>query len=127
MSTRQGPPETVRPGDHHDARPHHKAHQIQAEVVYSTTSRQYVDALRRRRASYRLPALESGRSDPWWYQPPGPRGYEQAVLHLLERGLLPAPNREGLRVIHRLGGASRNAAQHIAQAWELAAWLTLMT
>lgn len=65
--------------------------------------------------------LEGGRADPWWYRPPGERGYEQAALHLLERDLLPAADREGLRGMHRKGGISREVAQHIAQAWELLA------
>jgi hypothetical protein len=71
----------------------------------------------RRAASCRLPVLGDGRADPWWYQPPGERGYEQAALHLLERDLLPAADREGLRGMHRSGGASRKTAQRIAQAW----------
>jgi hypothetical protein len=74
----------------------------------------------RRAASYRLPALEDGRRDPWCYEPPAERGYEQAALHLLERDLLPAADREGLRGMQRSGGAARKTAQRIAQAWGLA-------
>jgi hypothetical protein len=129
MSARKGPPERMeRPGASLDARPHHTAHQIRTAPTYSTNRRQCVDTLRHRRlASQRSVPLGGGRRDPWWYEPPGECGYEQAALHILERGLLPAVNREGLRVMHRQGGASRNAAQDIAQAWELAAWPTLMT
>jgi hypothetical protein len=74
----------------------------------------------RRAASYRLPVLECGRSDPWHYRPPGAAGYEDAALHLLELGLTPAPNRDGLMAIWRRGGHSRQAAEFIADAWELA-------
>lgn len=122
MSTANtGPPDKrVKPGNHDAAEPHHKTGTFQSQQpapAYSTTRRQCADALgRRRAASYRLPVLESGRSDPWWCEPPGPRGYEQAALHLLERGLLPAANREGLQVMR-----DRQAAQRIAQAWGLAA------
>jgi len=129
MSAREGPRERrERPGASLDARPHHTAHQIRTAPTYRTNRRQCVDTLRRRRlASQRSVPLGCGCREPWWYEPPGERGYEQAALHLLDRGLLPAVNLKGLRVMHRQGGASRNAAQHIAQAWELAAWPTLMT
>jgi hypothetical protein len=60
--------------------------------------------------------LASGRQDPWWHPPPGSRGYPEAALHLLEHGLMPAPNREGLEAMR-----DRKAAQRIAQAWGLAA------
>ncbi|MEB4208768.1 hypothetical protein [Mycobacterium sp. 94-17] len=63
--------------------------------------------------------LANGRSDPWHYEPPGERGYEDAAMHLWEHALLPAPNREGLRVMYRQGGASRKAALAIARAWDL--------
>ena len=75
----------------------------------------------RRAASRRLPSLDSGRSDPWFYEPAGASGYELAVAHLLELGLLPAPNREALVAMWRRGGRSRQVAEFIAQAWELAA------
>jgi hypothetical protein len=76
----------------------------------------YSDGLRRRRAAAdRLPPLAS-RREPWTYPPPGQRGYEAAALHLLERGLLPAPNCEGLEAMH-----DRQAAQHIAERWGLVA------
>jgi hypothetical protein len=119
MSARTGPPKWERPRNHHEPGPHHRNSTFQTSA-YSTAHRQcgsYADGLgRRREASYRLPVLRSGRSDPWWYQPPGPRGYEQAALHLFERGLLPAPNREGLKAM-----CDRQAAEHIAQAWGLVA------
>jgi hypothetical protein len=70
----------------------------------------------RRAASNGLPPLACGRRDPWSYDPPGQRGYEQAALHLWERGLLPAPNREGLEAMR-----DQDTAQRIAQAWELVA------
>ncbi|WP_375488022.1 hypothetical protein [uncultured Mycobacterium sp.] len=74
----------------------------------------------RRAASWRLPVLDSGRSDPWHYLPPGVRGYPDAATHLLDHGLTPAPNREGLQVLWRRGGHSRRAAQFIAERWEAA-------
>jgi hypothetical protein len=62
----------------------------------------------RRAASYRLPVLECGRSDPWSYGPPSAvnlcnalhrssssDGYVAAAAHLLEHGLTPAPNLPG--------------------------------
>ncbi|BCO56459.1 hypothetical protein MINTM005_17030 [Mycobacterium intracellulare] len=74
----------------------------------------------RRAASRRLPVLECGRSDPWFYKPPT-AGYEDAAAHLLEHGLLPAANWEGLQAMWRSGGRSQQAAVFIARAWELVA------
>jgi hypothetical protein len=48
-------------------------------------------------------------------------GYADAALHLLECGLLPAPNLDGLRLMWKAGGYSRQSAEFIAQAWELVA------
>lgn len=48
-------------------------------------------------------------------------GYPEAALHLLDHGLMPAANLEGLRLMWRRGGYSRQAAAVIAQAWDLAA------
>lgn len=112
---RTGPPDR-RKGPHRSdtARPKpDEKHTFQsAPPVY-----RYPDGLRRRRAaSYRLPPLASGRRDPWFYDPPGQRGYEAAALHLLEHGLMPAANREGLQTMH-----DRQAAQLITDAWELVA------
>ena len=73
----------------------------------------------RRGASYRLPVLESGRSDPWWYAPPT-AAYELAAAHLLGHGLTPAPNREGLQAMRRRGGHHYRAAKLIEQRWEAA-------
>ena len=75
-------------------------------------------ARRRRAASWRLPELESRRSDPWWYAPPT-AGYEAAADHLLELGLMPAPNRDGLRAMWKRGGHHRRGAERIAHAWAL--------
>jgi hypothetical protein len=74
----------------------------------------------RRSASWRLAELESRRSDPWWYAPSS-AGYEDAAAHLLELGLTPAPNREGLRRMRRRGAHSRRAAELIAERWDLVA------
>ena len=87
---------------------------------------------RRRAASQRLPVLDCGRSDPWHYEQPtaancstalnsSASDYEFAVAHLLEHGLLPAPNPDGLRAMWRRGGSSRQAAAVIARAWEMVA------
>jgi hypothetical protein len=48
-------------------------------------------------------------------------GYADAALHLLECGLLPAPNLDGLRRMWKAGGYSGQAAEIIAQAWDLVA------
>jgi hypothetical protein len=74
----------------------------------------------RRCASQRLAALESMRSDPWWYAPSS-AGYEDAAAHLLELGLTPAPDREGLRRMWMHGGQRRVDAELIAERWDLAA------
>lgn len=79
-------------------------------------------AYRRREASYRLPPLEhSGRRDPWHYDPPGERGYEDAAAHLLELGLTPAPHVPAMRSMWKRGGRSFRAARIIAERWGLAA------
>jgi hypothetical protein len=79
-----------------------------------------MNALRcRRAASRRLAILDSNRSDPWWYEPPGERGYEDAAVHLLSLGLLPAPNIAALRAMRRRGGDAQRVADIIAAAWEL--------
>lgn len=75
----------------------------------------------RREASRRLPVLQCGRSDPWHAERPHPAGYEAAAPHLLGHGLLPAPNREGLRAMWRRGGHARQAAQYITEGWGLCA------
>jgi hypothetical protein len=74
----------------------------------------------RRAAASRLPVLNSGRADPWWYEPTA-AGYEAAAADLLGHGLLPAPSRLGLEAMCRRGGHSRQAAELIALAWELVA------
>jgi hypothetical protein len=48
---------------------------------------------------------------------PPTRGYEPAALYLLDLGLLPAPNLEGLREMWAAGGESRRAAV-IARRWD---------
>lgn len=110
----------------HDSRPatdtFHKAHTTSHHTGGAAPFYRYVEGLRRRRAAANLlPPSACGRRDPWWYEPPGERGYEQAAFHLLDRGLLPAADCDGLRGMHRSGGASRKAALSIAQAWELVA------
>lgn len=85
-----------------------------------TDSTSYVQGLRRRRAaSYRLPVLESGSADPWSYER-SDAGYEEAAEHLLELGLTPAPNLDGLRVMRSRGGHQRRTADTITERWGLA-------
>jgi hypothetical protein len=75
---------------------------------------------RRRAASRRLPVIDSGHSDPWRYEPTA-AGYPQAAQHLLEHGLTPAPDSDGLRMMRRAGSEHRRAAQVIAERWDLVA------
>jgi len=67
-----------------------------------------------------MPKLESGRSDPWWYEAPT-AGYESAAIHLLALGLTPAPSPDGLRLMWKRSSHSRRAAGLIAQRWEMTA------
>jgi hypothetical protein len=84
------------------------------ECVESTA---YVCQIRARQAAARrLPILESGRSDPWHYEP-SEAGYEPAAQHLLELGLPPAPNSEALQAMRRRGGHSLRAAEIITEVW----------
>jgi hypothetical protein len=48
-------------------------------------------------------------------------GYWDAAAHLLELGLTPAPNREGLRQMWMHGGQRRVDAELIVERWGLAA------
>jgi hypothetical protein len=74
----------------------------------------------RRAASWRLPPKKSGyRSDPWFYEPPT-AGYVAAAHHLLDHGLIPAPNIAAMQLMWRQGGPQRRAAARIAEAWNLA-------
>jgi hypothetical protein len=113
MSARDtGPPEWERPRDRQEAGPDQRSETFQQSVYC------YAAGLRRRGAAADdMPPLACGRHDPWWYEPPRERAYEQAAMHLLDSGLMPAPNREGLLGMHRSGGVSRKAAQRIARAW----------
>jgi len=72
----------------------------------------------RRGASLRLPMLESGCRDPWRYGPMT-TSYEAAAAHLLECGLLPAPNMPALRAMWRRRGESQRAAYEICERWGL--------
>jgi hypothetical protein len=75
----------------------------------------------RRSASRRLAILDSGRADPWVYEPPGVSGYEAAARHLLDHGLVAAPNLPALREMWKAGGESRRVAQVIFEWWDLVA------
>jgi hypothetical protein len=127
-----GPLEKERAGTHHSAEPDLK----KSADSTATTNQLHDMALRqpersdsitgqmmhrRRAASWRLPVLDSGRSDPWHYDDPGVLGYEAAAAHLLGHGLLPSPNQEGLLAMWRRGGHCRQAAELIAEAWGLVA------
>jgi hypothetical protein len=126
MSTANtGPPGKERPGDHHDAEPnqttvsrhHHRQSNLTVQPGETLGNGLLRQLRARRAASYRLPVLESGRSDPSWHEPPGARGYEDAAMHLLEAGLLPAADREGLQLMHRRGCVCRKAAEFITERW----------
>ena len=85
-----------------------------------------VQLRRRRAASYRLPVLDSGRSDPWHYDPPEPsertaEGYYATAQHLLAAGLLPAPNVPAMRVMWRRDVEQRELARLIADHWQVSA------
>lgn len=73
----------------------------------------------RRAASRRLPALASGRSDPWCYDPPI-QGYAEAAQHLLDHGLTPAPDLPAMRLMWQHGGEEQRLAIRIAELWEVA-------
>jgi hypothetical protein len=68
----------------------------------------------RRAASWRIPG-----GDPWFYEPPA-AGYELAAEHLIDHGLLPAPNLSAMRSMWRAGGQSQRTARFIAERWEQA-------
>jgi hypothetical protein len=101
------------------------------EVDSHTTNATDVTAIavqlrRRRAASYRLPVLDSGRADPWYYDRPEPsertvEGYCAAATHLLALGLVPAPDLDAMRLMWRRDVEQRRLAQYIAERWEVAA------
>jgi len=74
----------------------------------------YVRQLRLRRDA----ARRICGGDPWRWEPVS-TGYSQAVMHLIGLGLLPAPNRDALRTMHRAGGCYRRAATLVGERWEL--------
>jgi hypothetical protein len=112
---RNGPLKREEPGPTPEAGPNRK-------LVDTTTNQVEFTGLRRRRAaSWRLPVLESGRSDPWWYPEPGERGYAAASAYLLALGLTPAPNPPALRAMWLAGAESRRVAQVVAERWGLVA------
>lgn len=93
---------------------------ISTTPIANTDTTAYARRLRRRRAaSWRLPVLDSGRSDPWRYLGPGERGYEDAAGNLLDHGLTPAPNLLALRSMWKASTDSRRVAQVIGERWEL--------
>jgi hypothetical protein len=97
--------------------------QANPKTTVTTTNQRIQDSAdqprRRRAASWRLPALDSCRRDPWWYEPPT-AGYEQAAMHLLELGLPPAPNPEAMTAMWTAGAEGRRLARVIAERWEMA-------
>jgi hypothetical protein len=112
----KGAPEREEPGPTPETGPNHKA---LADTTTNTGNDTAMARRLRRAASWRLPEL-GGRSDPWWHEPPT-AGYEAAAVHLLDHGLLPAPDRDGLRQMWRRGAHHRQAAVRVAQAWEFVA------
>lgn len=97
----------------------------------TTATNEYIAALRRRRnASYRLPVLECGcSSDPFTCRchdsdqmsESSVDGYAAAAQHLLNQGLLPAPNVPALRVMWGRRGADQRLARTVAEHWEMVA------
>jgi hypothetical protein len=89
-----------------------------AQAAPSVNHRCRSELHRRRSASWRLPVLDSGRSEPWLYgDGPALRGYEDAAVHLLSLGLTPAPNLPALREMWRAGAEIRLVAQVISERW----------
>jgi hypothetical protein len=104
--------------------PHHQGgrpstDQLDTDTEDSNSTCQQMRA--RRAASWRLPVIDCGRSDPWRYPEPGERGYGDAAAHLLALGLTPAPNAPALRAMWKAGNESRHAAQVVAERWGLVA------
>jgi hypothetical protein len=114
---RNGPPiEVEGRTPHHQGQPSTNA--ISSHHTTNTDERSaYCVGLSRRRSAARR--MVGG--DPWWFPPPGKRGYAQAAAHLLEVGLTPAADIEGLRSMYRQGGNSRQVAEFIAERWDLVA------
>lgn len=46
--------------------------------------------------------------------------YRDAVLHLLDNGMMPAPDIQAMRVMWRRGGRERHIVSEIASSWEAA-------
>ena len=85
---------------------------VNRDCVHGT---EYVSQARARRAaSWRIVD-----GDPWWHEPIT-AGYEDAAAYLLDLGLTPAPNHEGLRSMWKRGGHRRLDAEIIAERWGLA-------
>ena len=86
----------------------------------------FVGCYRRRAASRRLPVLDSGRSDPWYYDPPAPSehaadGYYATAAHLISVGLLPAPDLGAMRIMWGRDAEQRNLARYISERWGVSA------
>lgn len=76
------------------------------------------DLRRRRDASRRLPILESGRADPWFYAPPAAedenlQGVIAAAQHLLAHDLQPLISPDMCRMLWRCG--YRDLAERLAR------------
>src|SRR6202022_2063756 len=87
---------------------------------------EYTASLRRRQtATYRVPRLECGCADTWTCRCFDAEeyvdGWRDAALHLLDHGLLPAPNVKAMRVLWGRRGSDQRLARHIAERWETAA------
>jgi hypothetical protein len=106
------PPERKRPA------PTDRPFRNYTNAEYST---HLYTALRRRQAASRRLTVQAMRSDPWYYEPPGVSGYEEAARHLLGHGLTPAPNSAALREMRKAGNESRSAAEVIIERWGLVA------
>jgi hypothetical protein len=108
------PPEREKPAPPQDRPSHHYTNGSHSTAIAQ-------ELPRRRATSWRLPVLQCGRSDPWFYPEPGERGYAAAAHHLLELGLTPAPSLDGLRLMWKRSGNGRRMAQVVAERWGLVA------
>jgi hypothetical protein len=120
---KNGPPKREEPSPTPETGPNHKALADTRTNTRNPTA--IARQLRARRAAtFRVERLSCGvHADPWVCRcglPDPASGYESAAVHLLELGLTPAMNHEGLRSMWRCGGQQRQAAELIAQRWEAA-------
>lgn len=77
---------------------------IHKSIDTTTDEPEFIAWRRRREASYRLPVLDGGRSDPWHYDDPPLTDHQldgavAAAAHLLTAGLAPLFDLDTLRAL----------------------------